>query len=161
MDKWIVLLMPLLPLVVIGAGIYSISVYKRKLRTVNTTKTWLRTNGIVTNVNVAEKRDDEIKEVIVKDYTVIINYSYQVGDKTFTGNKFKIDCSTNKNYADNKKNEFSKGKQVPVLYNPSDPEKVMVESETKNVSSNLFIGIFLVIIGIGGAIAVISDLASK
>jgi hypothetical protein len=127
----------------------------------NTTKTWLRTNGIVTNVNVAEKRRDEIKEVIVKDYTVIINYSYQVGDKTFTGNKFKIDCSTNKNYADNKKNEFSKGKQVPVLYNPSDPEKVMVESETKNVSSNLFIGIFLVIIGIGGAIAVISDLASK
>ena len=84
-------------------------------------------------------------------YTPKVEYTYDVGDQVFTGEKLSFGFTTrygNQTKAEAQLAHYPEGSQVTVYYDPSNPEEAVLERKPTGTSTMLVLGIIFTIMGV-------------
>jgi hypothetical protein len=110
---------------------------------------WPTVNGQVVESKVIEEPARNAMGNVNNTYLIVAKYQYSVGGKQYEGERVAFG-SPAFNYltASNIKDQFAEGKEVPVYYNPSNPEECVLAPKTTVGMPSRIPGIFLLIIGV-------------
>jgi hypothetical protein len=142
-------------LVLLGLGIYLIIFSMRSKKKTEDSQNWPSTTGTVT---LAEAR---------KSITPHVEFTYQIGDQTYNGNRLSFGGVVGKNNqaaVQQSLASYTPGSQVTVFYNPQDTSEAVLERKAGGFKGGLAIGIICVVlaacIACGLLVALISNLGS-
>lgn len=128
-----------------GLGFYYLGCAFRK--EAQSSLDWPKTDGTVTSSKVVHSDGATIAS---NHYQPVVEYSYRVGGKGYSGNKIVIGpTGTLPWLAKREADQHQVGSSVQVYYNPQDhSEAVLNPGVTKSINGTIAVGIILVGIGI-------------
>jgi hypothetical protein len=117
-------------------------------------KTWLTAPGVVLNSYI-QIHQSRYSRGQTKTFEPRINFQFQVGDLTYTGDRLGFGSASSSAAKANKKMAlYPQGAQVTVHYDPARPSKAVLETKVTVAAGLLFPGILCTLMGALGAIVV-------
>lgn len=110
---------------------------------------WPTTTATVLESNIEEEPGRSAMGSVNVAFRLLVKYEYTVGDKVHQGDRVSFGRATfDYVTASNVKDQFAEGKQVPVWYNPENPEDSVLAPKTTVGMLSRVPGIFLIVTGI-------------
>ena len=149
----------------LGIGLAIFGFVQRKKA--KTTETWPTASGSIVSSRLdqntrTERRDN--RTYTSTSYTPIVEYTYEIGGKTYQGNRVFPGASMSYDHgtAQGIVNRYQPGAAVTVHYDPADPAQAVLETKSKGGNLFLIIGAVFAVLGIiGCCIGVILVVASQ
>lgn len=149
----------------LGIGLVIFGIVQRKKA--KTAETWPTASGSIVSArldqNTRIEHDDDHTSTSTS-YTPIVEYTYEIGGKTYRGNRVFPGASMSYDHgtAQGIVNRYQPGSVVTVHYDPADPTQAVLETKSKGGNLFLIIGAVFAVLGIiGCCIGVILVFASQ
>lgn len=110
---------------------------------------WLTVQGVVEDSQLSIRHARSSSGTSSTQYRPKVTYQYQVNGQSISNDSIAFgDGNMSRKKAEEKLAQYPKGAMVMVHYDPADPSKAVLETESKNFGTNLVIGIITLIIGV-------------
>ena len=149
----------------LGAGLAVFGFVQRKKA--KTTETWPAAGGSIVSSRLDQNTRTERRDghsYTSTSYTPIVEYTYEVGGKTYQGNKVFPGASMSYDHgtAQGIVNRYQPGAAVTVHYDPTDPTQAVLETKSKGGNLFLILGAVFAVLGmIGCCIGIILVVVSQ
>lgn len=110
---------------------------------------WPTSTGLMLESEIKEEPARNAMGNVNNTYLLVAKYQFSVDGKPYEGNRVAFG-SPAFNYltASNIKDQFAQGKEVPVYYDPKNPEECVLAPKTTVGMPSRIPGIFLIVIGV-------------
>jgi len=133
-----------------GGGLYLIvSAILQKSRAKKAASEWLTVQGLVEDSQMSIRHARSSSGTSSTQYRPKVTYQYQVNGQSISNDSIAFgDGNMPRKKAEEKLAQYPKGAMVMVHYDPADPAKAVLETESKNFVTNLVIGIIALVVGV-------------
>lgn len=133
-----------------GGGLYLIvSAILQKSRAKKAASEWLTVQGLVEDSQMSIRHARSSSGTSSTQYRPKVTYQYQVKGQSISNDSIAFgDGNMPRKKAEEKLAQYPKGAMVMVHYDPADPAKAVLETESKNFVTNLVIGIIALVVGV-------------
>ena len=149
----------------LGVGLAIFGFVQRKKA--KTTESWPTASGSIVSSRLDQNTRTERRDghsYTSTSYTPIVEYTYEVGGKTYQGNKVFPGASMSYDHgtAQGIVNRYQPGAAVTVHYDPADPTQAVLETKSKGGNLFLILGAVFAVLGmIGCCIGIILVVVSQ
>lgn len=135
-------------------GVYFIIIGGRDIKHSHECLTWPGTDGVIIESGIYERKD---KDNSTWYYSPYIKYSFIVNGKTYTGDRksYRSEENSNKKVIEDLLTDYPKGSSIRVFYKPDQPEFSVLERGEPLGNFAVYLGWFLVFLGIALGLFVI------
>lgn len=110
---------------------------------------WPTSTAMILESDVVEEPARNAMGKVNNNYLVVVKYQYSVDGKQYEGDRVAFGSPAfNYMIASNIKDQFAQGKEVPVYYDPGNPEDCVLAPKSTIGMPSRIPGVFLICIGV-------------
>lgn len=115
--------------------------------------------GVIKNIELKERKGyNRITDRLVSSYVPILEYTYKIEGKAYTGRRFTFrNVSVNEKLAGKIREIFAPGNPVKVFYNPNDPEDAVLNTSGGEVGWAFLFGSIFIVFGVTYVLGLLSQ----
>jgi hypothetical protein len=134
-----------------GGGIFLISRTRKSQAEAAGSNSWPSTAGVIEEATIQTRHSTDSDGSTNTSYSPHVRYSYRVGGADYSSTKISFGFgvgSSNYNKAQQWLAGYPQGKQVPVYYDPANPQNAVLERAARGSTTGYVLGVIFIALGI-------------